>query len=64
MAVSILPFVLADGKQNGRSHAERLTDVIGPSLSVGFIYSVYEDAPRNAQYRLPLYIVGRRAACR
>ncbi|MEX3009094.1 flavin reductase [Hoeflea sp. TYP-13] len=49
-----LPSVLLDSNKGGRSHAERLADEIGPSLSVGFIYSVYDDTERgthNIVYR-------------
>lgn len=49
-----LPFVTVDVNKGGASHAKRLADAISPSLSVGFIYSVYEDAQRgthNIVYR-------------
>ncbi len=42
-----LPFAHAGKGDGGRSHAERLVDLIGPSVAVGFIYSVYEDAQRG-----------------
>ena len=52
-----LPFALAGKSDGGRSHAERLAALIGPSVSVGFIYSVYEDAQNgthNIIYRCSL----------
>ena len=42
-----LPFAHAGRGDGGQSHADRLAELIGPSVSVGFIYSVYEDAPRG-----------------
>ncbi len=39
-----LPFARAGKGDGGRSHADRLAALIGPSVAVGFIYSVYEDA--------------------
>jgi flavin reductase (DIM6/NTAB) family NADH-FMN oxidoreductase RutF len=38
-----LPFVIADVSTGGQSHLERLAAAISPAISVGFIYSVYED---------------------
>ncbi|MEM9104466.1 MAG: flavin reductase family protein [Pseudomonadota bacterium] len=52
-----LPFAHAGRGGTGWSHVERLADLIGPSVSVGFIYSVYEDAQRgthNIIYRCSL----------
>ena len=42
-----LPFAHAGKADGGQTHADRLAGLIGPSLSVGFIYSVYEDAGRG-----------------
>ncbi|MDF1779377.1 MAG: flavin reductase family protein [Rhizobiaceae bacterium] len=42
-----LPSVLLDGSNRKTSHQQHLVNVMGPSVSVGFVYSVYEDVGRG-----------------
>lgn len=42
-----LPSVLLDGTSQKISHQQHLLNALGPSVSIGFIYSVYEDGGRG-----------------